>query len=152
MIADNNKHECDTCGAKCTSCKIPSFSVASTVNLLQCTACLPGFALSNGKCLESCPSGSFLSPQDNLTCTACDSSCGTCTGSSTFCLRCSSNQLAAGGKCVSTCPSNTFSSSGLCLSCHADCASCSGSTFNQCLSCPSGRPVLTHMQQKPVLR
>ncbi|THH15129.1 hypothetical protein EW146_g5300 [Bondarzewia mesenterica] len=75
MIANNNKHECDSCPAKCTSCKIPNFSVASTVNQLQCSGCLPGFVLSSGKCVASCPSGTFLSPQDNLTCTACSSSC-----------------------------------------------------------------------------
>lgn len=69
MFADNNKNECDTCGAKCTSCKIPNFSVASTANQLQCTGCLPGFVLSQGKCVESCPAGTFVSPQDNLTCT-----------------------------------------------------------------------------------
>jgi len=87
MIANNNKHECDSeyfdelcssrsdliegagCPAKCTSCGIPSFNVASTINQLQCTGCLPGFVLSNGQCVESCPSGTFLSPKDNLTCT-----------------------------------------------------------------------------------
>ncbi|OCH88251.1 hypothetical protein OBBRIDRAFT_693337, partial [Obba rivulosa] len=95
MIANNNKHECDNCPAKCTSCKISGFSVASTINQAQCTGCLPGFVLSQGQCVESCPSGTFLSPQDNLTCTACDSSCGTCAGSSTFCLTCNNNQLAS---------------------------------------------------------
>lgn len=56
------------CGAKCTSCQIPNFSVASTVNQKQCTGCLPGFFLSNGTCVNACPSGTFVSPQDNLTC------------------------------------------------------------------------------------
>ncbi|KIP07475.1 hypothetical protein PHLGIDRAFT_29978 [Phlebiopsis gigantea 11061_1 CR5-6] len=144
LIADNNKHECDSCPAKCTSCKIPNFNVASTVNQLQCTGCLPGFVLSGGQCIESCPSDTFLDPKDNVTCTACDSSCSTCAGSSTFCLTCANNQLASGGKCVSSCPSNTFSSSGACITCHPDCASCSGSAFNQCSSCPSDRPVLTN--------
>ncbi|KAH8100328.1 insulin-like growth factor binding protein [Cristinia sonorae] len=144
MIADNNKHQCDSCPAKCTSCKIPNFNVASTVNQLQCTGCLPGFVLSQGKCVESCPSGTFLDPRDNLTCQTCDSTCGTCAGSSTFCLTCANNQLASDGKCVASCPSNTFSASGACLSCHPDCASCSGSAFNQCSSCPSDRPVLTN--------
>ncbi|KAF8898212.1 insulin-like growth factor binding protein [Gymnopilus junonius] len=144
MIADNNKNECDTCGAKCTSCKIPNFSVASTVDQLQCTGCLPGFVLSGGKCIDSCPSGTFLSPQDNLTCTACSSSCGTCAGSADFCLTCASGQLASSGQCVSACPSNTFSSSGSCLKCHPDCATCSGPSFNQCSSCPSELPVLTN--------
>ncbi|KAF8894822.1 hypothetical protein BD779DRAFT_865614 [Infundibulicybe gibba] len=144
LIGDNNKNECDTCGAKCTTCKIPNFSVASTVNQLQCTGCLPGFVLSQGKCVDRCPSGTFISPQDNLTCTACDSTCGTCAGASTFCLTCAGNQLASSGKCVSTCPSNSFSSSGSCITCHPDCASCSGPSFNQCSSCPPDRPVLTN--------
>ncbi|EIN07935.1 hypothetical protein PUNSTDRAFT_144417 [Punctularia strigosozonata HHB-11173 SS5] len=144
MVADNNKHECNTCPAKCTGCKIPNFTVASTIDQAQCTGCLPGFVLSNGKCVESCPSATFLSPTDNLTCTACDSSCSTCAGSSTFCLTCANNQLASEGSCVASCPSNTFSSSGKCIPCHPDCATCSGAGFNQCSSCPSNRPVLTN--------
>ncbi|KAH9948122.1 insulin-like growth factor binding protein [Amylocystis lapponica] len=144
MVANNNKHECDACPAKCTTCGIPNFSVASTVNQAQCTGCLPGFVLSKGQCVASCPSGTFLSPTDNLTCTACDSSCGTCVGSSTFCLTCANNQLASNGSCVSSCPSNTFSSSGSCLACHPDCATCSGGSFNQCSSCSSNLPVLTN--------
>ncbi|KAF7794731.1 hypothetical protein EIP86_005869 [Pleurotus ostreatoroseus] len=144
LIADNNKHECDSCPAKCTKCGIPNFNVASTVNQLQCTGCLPGFVLSQGQCVESCPVGTFLNPQDNLTCTACDSSCSSCAGSSTFCLTCANNQLASGGKCVSSCPSGTFTSSSSCITCHPDCASCSGSAFNQCSSCPPERPVLTN--------
>lgn len=75
---------------------------------------------------------------------ACDASCSSCAGSSTFCLTCANNQLASGGKCVSSCPSNSFSSSGVCVACHPDCATCSGSLFNQCSSCPSNLPVLTN--------
>ncbi|KAI0042843.1 hypothetical protein FA95DRAFT_514665 [Auriscalpium vulgare] len=144
LVANNNKHVCDSCPAKCTSCQIPNFTVASTIDQLQCTGCLPGSVLSQGKCVASCPSGTFLSPQDNLTCTACSSSCGTCAGAADFCLTCASNQLASNGKCVSTCPTATFSSANSCLSCHSDCATCSGSSFNQCSSCPADRPVLTN--------
>ncbi|KAJ7269285.1 insulin-like growth factor binding protein [Mycena haematopus] len=143
LIADNNKGKCDTCGAKCTSCEIASFNVASTVNQLKCTGCLKGTVLSGGQCIDSCPAGTFLSPTDNVTCTACDPSCSTCSGSSTSCLTCRSNQLALNGKCISTCPSNTFSASGACVPCHPDCATCSGSSFAQCASCPSNRPVLS---------
>ncbi|KAF8061726.1 insulin-like growth factor binding protein [Lyophyllum atratum] len=144
LIADNVKHECDTCGAKCTSCKIPGFNGASTVNQLQCTGCLPGFVLSQGKCVESCPTGTFISPQDNLTCIPCDSSCSTCSGAANFCLTCAGNQLASSGQCVSTCPSNTFSASGLCVTCHPDCASCTGPSFSECSRCPQDRPVLSN--------
>ncbi|KAI0355123.1 hypothetical protein OH77DRAFT_345436 [Trametes cingulata] len=144
LVADNNKHNCDACPSKCTTCKYPSFNVASTIDQVQCTGCLPGFVLSQGKCVDSCPSGTFLDPKDNVTCTACDSSCSSCAGSATFCLTCANNQLASNGKCVASCPSNTFSSSGQCITCHPDCATCSGSSFNQCSSCPADRPVLTN--------
>ncbi|KAJ7700853.1 insulin-like growth factor binding protein [Mycena rosella] len=143
LIADNNKGKCDTCGAKCTSCEIASFNVASTVNQLKCTGCLKGTVLSGGQCIDSCPTGTFLSPKDNVTCTACDPSCSTCSGSATTCLTCPSGQLASNGKCVATCPSNTFSTAGACLACHPDCATCSGPGFAQCASCAAGRPVLT---------
>ncbi|KAK0474753.1 growth factor receptor domain-containing protein [Armillaria novae-zelandiae] len=144
LIADNNKHACDACGAKCTSCEISNFSAVSTVDELKCTTCLPGSFLSDGQCLDSCPTGTFVSPKDNATCTVCDSSCSTCSGSATFCLTCANSKLASGGSCVSSCPSGTFSSSGSCLTCHPDCATCSGSSFNQCSSCPSDRPVLAN--------
>ncbi|KAG0706471.1 growth factor receptor domain-containing protein [Suillus ampliporus] len=143
LIANNNKHECDTCGPKCTTCQISNFNVASTTNQAQCTGCLPGFYLSQGTCVTSCPSGTFLSPQDNLTCTACSSSCTSCAGSATTCLTCANNLLASNGQCVNSCPSNTFSSSGTCVSCHPDCATCSGESFNQCTSCNKALPVLT---------
>jgi hypothetical protein len=45
---------------------------------------------------------------------------------------------------VSTCPSGSFDASGQCIQCHPDCATCSGSSFNQCSSCPTERPVLTN--------
>lgn len=143
MVANNNKHSCDSCPAKCTSCGIPNFNVASTINQLQCTTCLPGSVLSNGSCIGSCPSGTFLSPKDNLTCTPCSSQCGTCAGAADFCLTCNGGQLASGGKCVSSCPSNSITTSGTCTSCHPDCATCSGTSFNQCSSCPPNRPVLS---------
>lgn len=85
LIADNNKHVCDSesleksdstfliiltaCGAKCTSCRIPGFSAASTVDQLECTGCLAGSFLSDGACIDSCPTGTFVNPSDNSTCT-----------------------------------------------------------------------------------
>ncbi|KAF7298436.1 Extracellular matrix protein FRAS1 [Mycena kentingensis (nom. inval.)] len=143
LIADNNKGKCDTCGGKCTTCTISSFNVGSTVNQLKCTGCLKGTVLSDGKCIDECPSGTFLSPKDNMTCTNCDSSCSTCSGSATTCVTCPSGQIASNGKCVTTCPSNTFSSNGACLSCHPDCATCTGGSFSQCATCPPNRPVLS---------
>ncbi|KAF9484961.1 growth factor receptor domain-containing protein [Pholiota conissans] len=143
LIADNNKKECDVCGASCLSCKYPNFSSGSVVADVQCASCIAGTFLSKGKCVSSCPSGTFVSPQDNVTCIACSSSCGTCVGTADFCLTCPTGQLSSSGQCVTTCPSNTFSSGGQCVKCHPDCATCSGPSFNQCASCPEGLPVLS---------
>jgi hypothetical protein len=75
---------------------------------------------------------------------ACSSQCGTCAGAADFCLTCNGGQLASGGKCVSSCPSNSITTSGTCTPCHPDCATCSGTSFNQCSSCSSNRPVLSN--------
>ncbi|KAF8437463.1 insulin-like growth factor binding protein [Boletus edulis BED1] len=144
LIANNNKHVCDNCGPKCTSCQIPNFNVASTINQAQCTGCLPGYVLYQGACVPSCPSGTFLSPTDNLTCTTCSSSCSSCSGSANYCLTCNNGLLASNGSCVTSCPSNTFKSSGSCVTCHPDCATCSGGSFNQCASCNKNLPVPTN--------
>lgn len=112
--------------------------------------------------MASCPSGTFLSPTDNLTCTgtrvpfdrlfpvahrrhltACDSSCSTCAGSSGYCLTCAGGLLASNGRCVNSCPLNTFNSNRSCVPCHPDCATCTGNAFNQCSSCAKNLPVLT---------
>jgi hypothetical protein len=64
-----DKYTSSACDAKCTKCSIPNFSQSSTIGRAQCTGCVPGFVLSQGKCVTSCPTGTFVSPQDNLTCT-----------------------------------------------------------------------------------
>ncbi|PAV23032.1 growth factor receptor domain-containing [Pyrrhoderma noxium] len=150
FVADNNKKECEACPEKCTACGITSFTIASTIDQAKCTSCLPGFVLSSGQCVESCPNGSFLDPKDNTTCSNCDSTCSTCANSFTTCLTCANNLLASGGTCVTSCPSGTFSSSGACVSSHTDCATCTGTSFNHCPTCPSSRPVLSNGRCLPV--
>lgn len=68
LIADNNKKACDACRVKCTTCKIPNFSIASLASQAQCTSCVPGTFLSNGACVDACPPGTFVSSQDNMSC------------------------------------------------------------------------------------
>ncbi|KIY48194.1 growth factor receptor domain-containing protein, partial [Fistulina hepatica ATCC 64428] len=144
MIADNNKHECDSCGWKCEACEISNFTTASVVDQAVCTSCLPGYYIYDDACVSECPSGTFVSSKDNQTCADCDSSCSTCAGSASFCLTCSSSKYAHNGTCVSSCPTGTFKSGSSCLNCHPDCDTCSGSSFNQCSTCKSDRPVLNN--------
>ncbi|KAH7107233.1 growth factor receptor domain-containing protein [Auriculariales sp. MPI-PUGE-AT-0066] len=141
-VANNAKNTCDACTTGCAECGIPNFASTSTFDQLQCTKCLPGSILSDGKCVETCPTGTFISA-DGSTCAACDSSCSTCAGDAKFCLTCSGTGLAQGGTCGTTCPTGTFKATGACLSCHGDCTTCSGAGFDQCTSCSSARPVLS---------
>lgn len=58
------------CSAKCTSCTNSNSSTTSNGDVQQqCTGCIPGFFLYQGVCTQSCPLGTFVSPQDNFTCT-----------------------------------------------------------------------------------
>ncbi|KAH6919160.1 FRAS1 protein [Coprinopsis sp. MPI-PUGE-AT-0042] len=150
LVADNLKRVCDACPSKCSSCSIPGFTGGSSIDDVQCTQCTPGSVLSNGRCVDTCPDGQFVNPQDNLTCIPCDSSCGTCAGSATFCTSCSGSLFASNGQCVQSCPQSSFSSTSsttpprnICTPCHPDCATCSGSSFSQCTTCSSSRPVLS---------
>nr|GAT59065.1 predicted protein [Mycena chlorophos] len=97
LMADNNDGECDACNAKCTMRAISGSNAGSTVNEAKCTACVEGSVLSSGECIHTCPSGTDLSPKDNVTLTTCDPSRSTCSESSTTRLTWPNDQLASGG-------------------------------------------------------
>ncbi|CED83398.1 Subtilisin-like proprotein convertase [Phaffia rhodozyma] len=91
---DSSKEECDSCPSKSLSCAIPGYNASTSVrSQLVETGCISGWALSvEGKCVESCPNGEFTNEVGaNVTCSACDTSCGTCQYSSSYCLTCPSN-------------------------------------------------------------
>ncbi|EAU81977.1 FRAS1 protein [Coprinopsis cinerea okayama7 len=148
-IADALKGVCEACPSKCSSCSIPGFNGATPVSQVRCTQCLPGSVLHEGRCLDNCPAGTFVGA-DGFTCTACSSSCTTCSGSADFCTSCPGGAFASDGECVSTCPTGTFSTTSnssppvnSCSKCHPDCESCTGPSFTQCTACPASRPVLS---------
>jgi hypothetical protein len=84
LVANNIEYACDStsslscshsvvtsvsgCGAKCAECKIPNFGPQSTMDEIQCTRCLPGSFLFEGKCVASCSTGT--SPSQDNTCTS----------------------------------------------------------------------------------
>ncbi|ORY78467.1 insulin-like growth factor binding protein [Leucosporidium creatinivorum] len=147
-VFDNSKSECDALPAKCTAGAIDNFSSTSTRSQLTCSACLAGSYLVDGACVSSCPTGYSVS-DDGLSCVACDSSCSTCSGTtSSDCTTCSdTSKLVLNGTCITgpSCPTGYFAPSTnttTCLACHPDCETCGG-TFDTCLTCPSHRPVLS---------
>lgn len=155
------------CPSQSLACEIPNFnsSTSSRSQVVE-TGCISGWVLSvEGKCLESCSAGEFtVGVGTNVTCSACNSSCGTCQNEVSYCLACSaSNQVAFEGRCSSDdCPAGTVMLNGTCWNCHQDCERCSGTVSdvclffpnrvkslncldqasNQCASCPADRPVL----------
>lgn len=75
---------------------------------------------------------------------ACDASCRTCVGTSTFCTSCPAGAVF-NGTCVSECPPNTLLAKDSCQTCHLDCATCSApGSASACLTCPPTRPVLSN--------
>ena len=152
------------CPGACNECSIPLYGSISTAPV-QCTDCLPGFALSNGTCTQNagCASGSIPS-QDGSTCLrslsvlsssllmstnvqlvvmlACSPSCTTCKGTINYCLTCPPPSVAYAGQCLSSCPNRMFNSNNTCLACHPNCQTCSGPDSNNCQSCAVPNPVL----------
>ena len=141
----NASQVCQACDPLCATCSGP----ASTA----CLSCDPGSSrpfLVGGECFSECPDRHFVTSQNqaNYGCTACHSSCLTCTNSSSStCSTCDQSsslkyfdpQLPGLGSCLSACPPGKFVDSGnACAMCHVSCASCSGSDASQCLSCAEG--------------
>ncbi|KIM31095.1 hypothetical protein M408DRAFT_327977 [Serendipita vermifera MAFF 305830] len=142
LVANGFKGVCDTCPLGCSSCQYDTFGASSVYGDVKCSKCIPGKYLSDGKCIDNCPDGTFIGA-DGFTCSPCASGCATCTNKADFCLTCKSGQLASAGTCVSNCPSNMFAANGACTPCHPDCDSCTGAGFNQCSTCPASAPVRT---------
>ena len=68
----------------------------------------------------------------------CIANCYDCRDGST-CQTCESGYIKYNNKCYSTCPEKTFFASDTCVQCHSSCQTCSGTSSNQCTSCPSGK-------------
>jgi hypothetical protein len=70
LVANPLKGVCDTCPLGCSTCHYAVFSASSQYSDVTCSACSPGKFLNGGKCVDTCPSGTF------------GASDGTCTGES----------------------------------------------------------------------
>uniref|UniRef100_A0A8D2MU68 Growth factor receptor domain-containing protein n=1 Tax=Zonotrichia albicollis TaxID=44394 RepID=A0A8D2MU68_ZONAL len=129
-----DKH-CFPCHADCTDCNGPESD--------DCTACTYSvFYLYNGMCfkatcVETCPDGYYADSTERQ-CSACHSTCDTCTGKhSSQCLSCKLGWYRQGKGCVTHCPAGYFAqnSTGSCERCHKSCKECTGPRATDCLSC-----------------
>lgn len=122
---------CEDCPSECESC----------INPLQCSKCIYGLFLHNGRCVSRCPEGFYA---DNRTtagvCLPCNRKCESCAGTATSCTQCSSSLILYNQQCLLHCPSGMFFSNDFksCLPCHNSCLTCVGVSSSRCTLCKSG--------------
>ena len=123
------------CASDCETC---TSSLAS-----DCSLCLSGFFShpTTSVCSISCPAG-YFEVAASRTCSACHSSCQTCSGGATTdCTSCPSLTPVLGdGSCPVSCASNQFynSDTSSCDSCNSICSQCTSATNGDCQACVSG--------------
>ena len=120
------------CDASCNTCFETS------------TFCSNNQLASNGKCVSTCPSGTFSSTG---VCIPCHPDCASCSDGGAFkrCTSCPpSRPVLSAGRCLSTCAKNQFfdKTGGTCQKCDHTCSSCSGAGPSNCLACSSSSQVL----------
>ena len=108
-----NSSACLQCDSTCKSCN------GTSTNCLSCdTSTVFNRALLNGKCLASCPSGTFVTSGTGA-CQACASTCKECSDTSTKCTACYNSTTPYldrdKGICLTTCPTGYTASSGWCV-------------------------------------
>jgi hypothetical protein len=97
--------------------------------------------LYNGNCSSNCPDG-FYTNVDTLICTACNSTCLTCTSSS-YCTKCVTGYCFSLGNCINSsvgCISTYYplivNNLCYCTGCSYPCLACNSQSI--CTSCISG--------------
>ncbi len=64
FYANNTRKICEACPSSCLDCLVPNFNILSTSGDIQCTKCMPGFVLDNGRCVEKCSEGKYADQTD----------------------------------------------------------------------------------------
>ena len=133
--------------ASCLSCH-SSCSTCSGANADQCLTCSPRLAKADGRCVEQCPDGTYLSSSSRGTkeCCSCDATCAKCRGDEkTDCLACDKTRVWVEDtfECTPTCPDKyyqgfTDDGAPACRPCDANCETCEDSGPESCLSCATG--------------
>ncbi|CAG9320588.1 unnamed protein product [Blepharisma stoltei] len=93
-----------------------------------CLTCKSHATVSSSVC--TCDSG-YYGTADS--CTACDATCATCSGSATTCVTCKSHATVASNVC--SCDSGYYGTADSCKACDSTCATCSGSGSSACVTC-----------------
>ena len=138
---DTIAQTCNTCDSSCETC-----NGATVTNCLSCDT--GKYLLATNNSCVSCDVDGYYQDTLTQTCNVCDPDCQTCNGSSASnCLSCYTGKylIVAIHSCVS-CTENGYyldSATQTCNTCDPDCETCSGSSATNCLSCYTGKYLLT---------
>ncbi|CAG9317242.1 unnamed protein product [Blepharisma stoltei] len=137
---------CTACDVSCGLCNAYGAS-----SCLTCATTYPYQISDSPICYSSCPSGYVLLTGTTTcakcasnqfissgSCVNCDSSCLTCSGSSSSqCLSCASGYTLVSGTCAANCQTGQYRDTPTtCKTCDSSCYTCSGSS-STCISCSS---------------
>ena len=125
-------------GTYCESCLVDNCDKCTNDRQI-CNKCKSNFfKLSDTKCSETCPDGTYELPSEQL-CPSCDSDCLKCF-SSTRCYECKQNFfLREDDTCNTSCPLGQVGSpNGKCEFCGANCNTCNPDNTSKCFTCMSG--------------
>ncbi|XP_063305210.1 proprotein convertase subtilisin/kexin type 5-like [Pelobates fuscus] len=129
---ENTEDSCEACDGSCWTCD---------ERKTKCLSCVDGLFLENNKCLPNCSLRYY--PDEEGSCKRCPTHCNICTDQST-CLECSYLYLLLNGTCKATCPDGYYEDleGGKCITCHVSCETCSGTSDDDCETCPPVNPKL----------
>lgn len=130
-----------TCYSPCETCVLQPNTCLSCIK----TSTNPYFY--DGTCNSECNLG-YLDIGNSKKCSACDESCQSCSGVTSFCTSCLKNgnfPYLQSNQCLSRCSSGYYSDISLiCQSCDPTCFTCENSATN-CLTCLS--PLISYRNQ-----
>ena len=138
---DTIAQSCNTCDSSCETC-----NGTAAINCLSCDT--GKYLLATNNSCVSCDVDGYYQDTLTQTCNVCDPDCQTCNGSSASnCLSCYTGKylIVAIHSCVS-CTENGYyldSATQTCNTCDPDCETCSGPSATNCLSCHTGKYLLT---------
>jgi hypothetical protein len=103
-----------------------------------CLECAEPLSQYKGKCVSTCPDGTFRFSKE---CQECHKTCSKCTSSDNgHCLACNAPYVLDDGKCKDVCPLNKYAVNSECKQCTDFCLECKDT--NNCRKCDAGHFLL----------
>lgn len=121
-------------GDECLPCNVDGCKICPTVD--SCVECKDPLAVFENKCVENCPSKTYL---NGKICDYCSENCKTCEKSD-LCTECLSPFVLQGTLCQNECNYGFANVNGICKECHHSerCLECKADSLDKCTQCKLG--------------